>query len=417
MLRPGAQEDYISRRVNMPTSKSHAEIVRDVDAGTRARSFLSARVVDARRLEKIREVTDAYSRGELGLGEARNKLKDFLSAEGYDPHQAGLRNLASTGRVNLILQQNAAMAHAAGEWVRMHDPDAMKVFPYVRYHARRDGRTRSEHAHLDGKIFRKDDPFLRTHTPPWEFNCRCYLEEITEKAAGKTPEKIQKPTPPDKVTVDSRSGFEFDPERAFEEFDMSGVKSPELRGNIREAAEIEFGDQVSFKGNMAMLTQKPYKTFADEGLPSAKEWNVAPSPKRILPETARKRLEAGFEISAGDGRKVVMDRAVLDHWTVENNKLQSDVESRLACLDYALETLKNPNERWDQETQSRYLKIFKKETGKIEGCMVVVTNDGKCRTYFLPSINQINKARSGIGFELLENMPALDAVPHQSPKR
>ena len=229
MLHQGAQRTYIEKRVNMPTKKSHAEIVRDVDAGTKARSFWSARVVDARRLEKIREVSDAYSRGEFGLGEARNILKDYLKAEGYDPHEAGIRNLASTGRLNLILKQNAAMAHSAGEWARMHDPDAMAVFPYVRYHARNDSRTRSEHAHLDGKIFHKDDPFLRTHTPPWEFNCRCWLEEITEKAAGKTPERIQKPTPPDKVTVDSRSGFTFDPARAFEEFDMSSIKDDAYR--------------------------------------------------------------------------------------------------------------------------------------------------------------------------------------------
>ena len=255
-------------------------------------------------------------------------------------------------------------------------------------------------------IIRKDDPWLRTHTPPWEFNCRCWLEEITEKAAGKTPELIQEPTLPDKVTVDSRSGFVFDPERAFEEFDLSGVKSPVLRGNIREASEIEFGDQVSFwKDNTtAKFEPKTYWTFKEKGLPSAKEWDAAPSPKRILPETARKRLEAGFEVVAGDGRKVVMDRAVLEHWTVENNKLASDVESRLACLDYALETLREPNERWDQETQSRYLKKFQKTTGGFEGCMVVVTKDGKCRTYFLPNVTKLDKSRTGISYEVIKRV-------------
>ena len=404
MLRPGAQEDYISRRVNMPTSKSHAEIVRDVDAGTKARSFWSARVLDARRLEKIREITDAYSRGEMGLGEARNILKDFLKTEGYDPHQAGLRNLASTGRLNLILKQNAAMAHAAGEWARMHDPDAMKVFPYVRYHARSDQRTRSEHAHLDGKIFRKDDPFLRTHTPPWEFNCRCYLEEITEKAAGKTPELIQKPTPPDKVTVDSRSGYSFDPERAFEEFDLSGVKSPELRGNIREASEIEFGDQVSFgKDNTEVkFVSKQYPTYKEANLPEARMWVSAPAPERIAPEEARKRLEAGFEVKTADGGTAIMDRAVLDHWEKETAKPEKAINSRLGCLNYAVETLRHPTERWDQETQSRYLKKFQKATGGFEGCMVCVTNDGKCRTYFLPSVKQMDGMRNGIGHQEFE---------------
>lgn len=404
MLRDGAQNQFISRRVSMPTEKSHAELVRDVDAGVKARSFFSARVADARRLENIRKISDAYSRGEMSLGEARNILKESLRAEGFNPHEGGLRNLAGTARLNLILRQNASMAHAAGEWARMHDPDAMAVFPYVRYHARSDRRTRSEHAHLDGRIFRKDDPFLRTHTPPWEFNCRCWLEEITAKAAGKTPERIQKPTPPKKVTVDSRSGFVFDPATVFEEFDLSGVRSAEERGNIREAAEIEFGDQMSFgKENAeAKFVPKQYPTYKEANLPEAKTWTSAPAPERIAPEDARKRLEAGFEVKTADGRTAIMDQAVLDHWIVEEKKLESDVNSRLSCLEYAVETLKHPIERWDQEKQCRYLKIFKRESGKIEGCMVVITNDGKCRTYFLPSVNQVNKARSGINFEVLD---------------
>ena len=229
MLRPGTQSDYIDRRINLPTTKSHADIVRDLEPKIKAQAFFSARVAEAHILERLRSVTDAYSRGEMGLGEARNTLKDFLWAKGNDPHLAGLRNLAGTARLNLILKQNAAMTHAAAEWKRMHDPDAMRVFPYVRYHARNDSKTRSAHEHLDGKIFHKDDPFLKTHTPPWEFNCRCYLEEITEKEAQRYSGMIQTPTPADKVTVDSKSGFVFDPEHAFEEFDMASIKDLEFR--------------------------------------------------------------------------------------------------------------------------------------------------------------------------------------------
>ena len=401
MLRDGAQNQFISRRLSMPTEKSHAELVRDVDAGVKARSFFSARVADARRLENIRKISDAYSRGEMSLGEARNILKESLRAEGFNPHEGGLRNLAGTARLNLILRQNASMAHAAGEWARMHDPDAMAVFPYVRYHARSDRRTRSEHAHLDGRIFRKDDPFLRTHTPPWEFNCRCWLEEITAKAAGKTPELIQKPTPENKVRVDSRSGFVFDPATVFEEFDLSGVRSAEERGNIREAAEIEFGDQMSFgKENAeAKFVPKQYPTYKEANLPEARTWIPAPAPERIAPEDARKRLETGFEVKTADGRTAIMDQAVLDHWEKETAKPEKAVNSRLGCLNYAVETLRHPTERWDQETQCRYLKKFQKATGGYEGCMVCVTNDGKCRTYFLPSIKQMDGMRNGIGHQ------------------
>ena len=387
----------------MPTEKSHAELVSDVASQIKARAFFSARVAEGHILDRLRDVSDRYSRGEMGLGEARNMLKDFLRGQGLDPHQAGMRNLASTGRLNLILRQNAAMAKAAGEWKRMHDPDQLAVFPYVRYHSRNDGRTRGSHDALNGKIFDKNDPFLKTHTPPWEFNCRCWLEEITAKEAGDNVEPLTKP---EDVRVESESGFSFDPEEGLGTFDLQSVKNPEVRGDIREQAEIEFGDQVHFMADnvSADFEEKQYKTFSDQNLPSAKEWTAAPAPNRIAPDEARQKLEVGFEVIAGDGRKVIVDQAVLDHWTVENNKLQSDIDSRLACLDYAVETLQFPSERWDQETQSRYLKKFQKTTGGFEGCMVVVTNDGKCRTYFLPSVSKLDKSRVGISYEVLEKV-------------
>lgn len=232
MLVPGSnQAAYIRNRVNMPTEKSHEELV-GIDQRIKAQAFFSARVADARILDRLRSISDAYSRGDIGLGEARNVLKDFLKGEGYDPHQAGMRNLASTARLNLVMRQNAAMAHSAGEWARMHDPDAMKVFPYVRYHSRGDSRSRSSHSDLNGNIYHKNDPFLKTHTPPWEFNCRCWLEEITAKEAGKEESRIQKPIPPENVTVDSDSGFAFDPEHAFETFDLSSIKDPEIREEV-----------------------------------------------------------------------------------------------------------------------------------------------------------------------------------------
>ena len=286
MLRPGAQNDYISRRVSLPTAKSHAELVRDAAPRIKAQAFFSARVSNARILDRLRSVSDAYSRGEMGLGEARNILKDFLKAEGYDPHQAGLRNLASTGRLNLILNQNAEMARAAGEWAQMNDPDALKVFPYVRYHARKDSRSRNEHAALDGKIFRKDDPFLKTHWPPWEFNCRCYLEELTEKAAGKNPGKIQKPTPPDQVKVESRSGFSFDPAHAFETHDLSTLR-PMSRSAILRQAEEAVRDQEL--GSVGLIVAPPEPGMAAAPLP---ELGTVKDGFDAMRDQARKELRA-----------------------------------------------------------------------------------------------------------------------------
>ena len=286
MLRPGTQSDYIDRRINLPTTKSHADIVRDLEPKIKAQAFFSARVAEARILERLRSVTDAYSRGEMGVGEARNILKDFLKAEGYDPHQAGLRNLAGTARLNLILKQNAAMTHVAAEWKRMHDPDAMKVFPYVRYHARSDRKTRSAHSDLDGKIFHKDDPFLKTHTPPWEFNCRCYLEEITEKEAQRHSGMIQKMTAPEDVTVDSKSGFVFDPEHAFEEHNLTSLQ-PMSRARILQQAETAVKDQrLGTVGLLVAPAEAEVKPAHLPGIDQVKQGFEA------MKNAARKELES-----------------------------------------------------------------------------------------------------------------------------
>ena len=268
MLRNGVQNDYISSRVNLPTQYNHDEIVKNIPSRIKAQAFFSARVSEARILERLREVSDGFSRGEFGLGEARVRLKEFLQNEGYNPHEAGLKNLASTARLNLILNQNATMAKATADYHRMHKAENMKIFPYVRYHSRQDSRTRSAHADLDGKIFHKDDPFLKTHTPPWEFNCRCYLEEITEKEANKNPDLIQKETAEADVKVESKSGFSFEPAHAFEEFDLSSLQLKRRNTIINQAAEAVKNGEI---GSCGVTCAMPTVGLQPNPLPGIEE--------------------------------------------------------------------------------------------------------------------------------------------------
>lgn len=194
-------------------------------------------------LDRIRQISDDFSNGKISQGNARIALKTFLRAEGKDNGTRGLSNLASTARLNLILRQNAAMARSAGEYARMHDPDVMKAFPYVIYHSKKDAYSRGAHAALDGKIFSKNDPFLRTHTPPWEFNCRCWLEDCDYDTAQK--HGVVPMTPPSQVRVDSASGFAFDPASAFKKFDLgSTIRDPERMAHTIENMAEKFPNEA-----------------------------------------------------------------------------------------------------------------------------------------------------------------------------
>ena len=228
-----ARDQFLQNRVILPTAKSSAEIARDIPAQIRARAFFSARVAEAHILERFRRISDDYTTGRIGRGEARELMRKYARAHGKDDGTESLKNLAGTARLELIVDQQERMAYAVGEHERMYSESALRVFPFVRYHASVGSKKpRSEHQKYDGMIFDKRDPWLRTHTPPWEFGCHCQLEQITAKAAGKTPDLIRPMTPPDQVKVESKSGFSFDPEHAFEEFDLGTIKDDGLRRNV-----------------------------------------------------------------------------------------------------------------------------------------------------------------------------------------
>lgn len=139
----------------------------------------------------------------------------------------------------------------------MYSPDNLEAFPYVIYHASVGSKKpRGEHKKLDGKIFDKNDPWLRSHWPPSEFGCNCELENCSAKKAGKHPELVQPVSPPETATqYDSKSGYAFDPAHAFEKFDLSGIKTPELRERVAEKMSKEY--EMSIGDNFKKLFWKP----------------------------------------------------------------------------------------------------------------------------------------------------------------
>lgn len=158
--------------------------------------------------------------------EARTELKRFLRAEGKDDGTSGLRNLASTARLDLILEQNARMAAAVGQYQAGMDPDILERFPCWRYIGSTALNPRDSHARFAGKVFRKDDPIWHKIFPPSDFNCKCSVEDCDDEP-DRVPKTIEPP----------ESGFAFDPAHAFEEFDLSSIRNEELRKKTEEGIQ------------------------------------------------------------------------------------------------------------------------------------------------------------------------------------
>ena len=132
--------DYIQSRQSKLTTMGSREISRSVPPKIRAHCFYSAHVASDRVLSKIREVSDAFSSGQINQSEARLMLRRWLRSEGLDSGTAKITNLASKARVDLILTQNKRMAVAVGKYAQDRDPVVEERFPSWKYHCGRNAR-------------------------------------------------------------------------------------------------------------------------------------------------------------------------------------------------------------------------------------------------------------------------------------
>ncbi len=153
-----------------------------------ARAFTVAKAMRLDILRDIREAVDSAIAEGKTFSQFRKELEPKLRAKGWwgkqkiiDPKtgKAVEAWLGTPWRLKTIYRTNLQSAYMAG-----HYKQAMEVaeyFPYWRYLAVLDQKTRPSHRALHGKIFRYDDPFWKTHYPPNGWNCRCHVQKLSER--------------------------------------------------------------------------------------------------------------------------------------------------------------------------------------------------------------------------------------------
>jgi SPP1 gp7 family putative phage head morphogenesis protein len=85
--------------------------------------------------------------------------------------------LGSARRLKTIYQTNMSTAYQAGHYKAMKE--VADMLPYWQYIAVMDGRTRTGHEALNGKVFRADDPIWDTIYPPNGWHCRCTVRALS----------------------------------------------------------------------------------------------------------------------------------------------------------------------------------------------------------------------------------------------
>lgn len=176
MLRPFQEAvDYQRDRVAMPRS-SYDEL----SAEAALRAFTIAGLTRQDALETAHQLATRAIEEGLTHGEFLDLLGDLLDS------QDGV--IFSPQRLELIAQNNTAIAYSAGRYRQLQDPELLALRPYLQYPlGPNDSRTSRICLALEGFVARADHPVWQHISPPNHHNERhIQVLSLTEEQARET---------------------------------------------------------------------------------------------------------------------------------------------------------------------------------------------------------------------------------------
>lgn len=100
-------------------------------------------------------------------------------------------------RSRVIFNTNMRTAYQAGRWQQIQRLKRRR--PWLRYSAVLDDRTRPEHRGWHGIVLSADDEWWNTYYPPNGWNCRCTVQQLSQRdldRRGETPAPAGPEMPP-----------------------------------------------------------------------------------------------------------------------------------------------------------------------------------------------------------------------------
>lgn len=161
---------------------------RDIWQQEHAAAFTVAKAMRIDILEDIRAAVDSAIAEGTTFATFKKTLEPTLAEKGWwgrtqmtDPKTGAEKivQLGSPRRLRVIFDTNLRTAHSAGRWSRIERVKERR--PYLRYVAVLDERTRQEHRGWHGTVRPVDDAFWETHYPPNGWNCRCVVQQLSDR--------------------------------------------------------------------------------------------------------------------------------------------------------------------------------------------------------------------------------------------
>lgn len=150
----------------------------------KGRAFVIAGIEAASVLQNVRDTIAMLPQGgdweEIKATVLEHIDPYFIDPEADAETQAA-QGRAAARRAELLLRTHGQQAYMAGLY---SVADAQRdLFPFWQYQSLGDGNVRPSHAALDGIVLPANHEFWQTHTPPWDWGCRCKFIPISEETA------------------------------------------------------------------------------------------------------------------------------------------------------------------------------------------------------------------------------------------
>ena len=151
------------------------------------KSFTVAKLMREDVLQDIKDSLDKSLAEGKTFQQFQKELKPTLQKKGWwgeqfvGDSQGNIEHvqMGSLSRLKTIYQVNMQTSYMAGRYQTQMDNADNR--PYWQYVAVMDRRTRPEHAELNERTFRYDDPFWDSFYPPNGWRCRCRVRALSKE--------------------------------------------------------------------------------------------------------------------------------------------------------------------------------------------------------------------------------------------
>ena len=181
------QVDFFRKKINLPSDRWD-----DIEKSAHDRAFIVAGANKADLVSDLRNAIDQCIHNGESLGWYQKQFDEIVKNHGWTGWTGEGTKAGRDWRTTITYQTNMSTSYAAGRWTQLHDPDLVKIRPYLTYH-HADGVRHPRPLHLSWNGFTapRDHPFWATHATPNGWLCHCYISASSEasyadaRAAGK----------------------------------------------------------------------------------------------------------------------------------------------------------------------------------------------------------------------------------------